>query len=101
MSHSDCVVFVVVVERWKSQVGGGWIVGFIFVLFVCFVFCVCMCVCVCGGCRLKSGERGRLLGPEIFFFFLLPWFMVEPDGATVEVVLLLYYDGLVFVVDVY
>ena len=101
VSHSDCVVFVVVVERWKSQVGGGWIVGFIFVLFVCFVFCVCMCVCVCGGCRLKSGERGRLLGPEIFFFFLLPWFMVEPDGATVEVVLLLYYDGLVFVVDVY
>ena len=72
MSHSDCVVFVVVVERWKSQVGGGWIVGFIFVLFVCFVFCVCLCVCVCvcvcGGCRLKSGERGRLLGPEIFFF---------------------------------
>ena len=47
MSHSDCVVFVVVVERWKSQVGGGWIVGFIFVLFVCFVFCVCICVCVC------------------------------------------------------
>ena len=36
-----------------------------------------------------------------FFFFLLPWSMVEPDGATVEVVLLLYYDGLVFVVDVY
>ena len=44
MSHIDCAVFVIVVE-WK--VGGGWIVGFIFVLFVCFVFCVCMCVCVC------------------------------------------------------
>ena len=34
MSHDDCVVFVVVVERWKRKVGGGWIVG----LFVCFVF---------------------------------------------------------------
>ena len=70
VSHSDCVVFVVVVERWKSQVGGGWIVGFIFVLFVCFVFCVCMCVCVCvcGGCQLKSGERGRLFGAWKFFF---------------------------------
>ena len=30
MSHGDCAVFVVVVERWKRKVGGGWIVGFFF-----------------------------------------------------------------------
>ena len=53
--------------RVRLVVAGLWVL-FLFCLFVlCFV-CVCVCVCVCGGCRLKSGERGRLLGPEIFFF---------------------------------
>ena len=30
MSHGDCAMFVVVVERWKRKVGGGWIVGVFF-----------------------------------------------------------------------
>ena len=61
VSHGDCVVFVVVVERWKRKVGGGWIEGFFFFTVV-------------GGCQLRSGKRGRLLGPRLcffFFFFLL------------------------------
>ena len=35
MSHGDCAVFVVVIERWKRKVGGGWIVGFFFFFFFC------------------------------------------------------------------
>ena len=57
MSHGDCAVFVVVVERWKRKVGGGWIVGFFFFF------------SVVGGCRLRSGGRGRLLWPGLCFFF--------------------------------
>ena len=66
MSHGDCAVFVVMVERWERKVGGGWIVGFFFFFFFAVV----------GGCRLRSGGKGRLLGPGLcvfffFFFFLL------------------------------
>ena len=62
VSHGDCAVFVVAVERWKRKVGGGWIVVFFF--FFAGV----------GGYRLRSGGRGRLLGLGLcfFFFFLLP-----------------------------
>ena len=49
-------MFVVVVERWNRKVGGGWIVGFFF-------------LAVVGGCRLRSGEKGRLLGPGLCVFF--------------------------------
>ena len=55
MSHDDYVVFVAVVESWKRKVGGGYIVGFFFL--------------VVGGCKLRSGGRVRLLGPGLCFFF--------------------------------
>ena len=39
MSHSDCVVFVVVVDRRKRKVDGGWTVCFlVFVLFFFHLF---------------------------------------------------------------
>ena len=46
MSHSDCVMFVVVVDRWKRKVGGGWTVCFL--AFVLFLFSSAVVVC---GCR--------------------------------------------------
>ena len=46
MSHGDCAVFVVVIERWKRKVGGGWIVG-VFFFFLAGV----------GGWWLRSGGR--------------------------------------------
>ena len=40
MSHGDCAMFVVVVERWNRKVGGGWIVGFFFFFFWFLVWLV-------------------------------------------------------------
>ena len=79
MSHGDCAMFVVVVERWNRKVGGGWIVGFFFFFWL---------FAVVGGCRLRSGGRRRLLGARlcaracvcVCFFSPLPWFLVVACG---------------------
>ena len=56
MSHGDCAVFVVVIERWKRKVGGGWIVGF--------------------GCGwwlvVEKWWKTKVVRVWIVFFFLLP-----------------------------
>ena len=45
------------------------------------------CLAVVGGCRLRSGGRGRLLGCGYCGLWLwLLWFVVVASGATVEVI---------------
>ena len=76
MSHGDCVVFVVVVERWKRKVGGGWIEGFFF--FYCGWWL-----------PVEKWQKRKVVGAWIvfffFFFFLLPEFVVMDGEATMEV----------------
>ena len=67
MSHGDCAVFVVVIERWKRKVGGGWIVAFFF---------------FCWGWWLpvEKWQKRKVVGAWIVFFFLLPIAVVYGCG---------------------
>ena len=86
VSHGDCAVFVVVIERWKRKVGGGWIVGF--------------------GCGwwlvVEKWWKTKVVRVWIVFFFLLPvavvcgcgWWGNGGNGCCCCVVMVWF--GLVF-----
>ena len=84
----DCAVFVVMVERWKRKVGGGWIVGFFFFVVGWWLL-------------IEKWWKRKVVGAWIVFFFSssssycrsLGLWMV---GQRWKWLLLLCCDGLVF-----